>query len=1174
MLRPYGPGPVHRVPRPALRGRRIAQLPSWKEFREGTQDQRLKYKRISLKDGSIAHELHRAEAKDWRIAVVPAGHVVAGTGEEALWQLRPPPALRALYSTGVIKQEEYLNILRSMTGPTRKAELEASAPSQALRIAIVSKGSGVLNVMVTLRFVRAAVQELLQFLRTPGTSEPALLAAIDSLLQLQGSTKDVALALGVLGQRRQWQHAVQLLQDLLKSGGLRPDVFCCNSACGAASRNTAWHVALELAARGTDWANVACSAYEKGSGWRAALACLAKAGSAEALARNAVMTAGANAGEWQLSILLQDMAMSEVEPTTVSFTAAATMLGEAHWQRSLRLGPARPDPAFANAAVAALGAAWRRALAVGLGFSHAGLRLNLISHNTVTHDLAVASAWRAAAWHLARLPRRRLQPDAISFNSAITAAEGGQQWTVAVVLLEDALTTTSPSAVTYNSVTSAVGAGQQWQLAPELFHQHRAALGNDPLGLATLLKSCQESMGWSKAADLLLEAQQHRMTTTTSSKNAAAMACKQRWLPALAALATAGARCDEITFAAAAGACQEMSQWQHVLALHEAAQCEGTAPGLLLENAVHSAWRQARNWRGSLQLLREMQEDRILPDVVSFEATVQTCELRGQPGPAASVLNLCNSRPWLRLSLGAMPWEQWLCSCWVLGAQLWGCYEGLVPREGHQTARLELGPRLDVQASSKTMPKGWELEEHKVLRTYAVRGNEKQGTGRFQLYEDAKKRGYGGRSEGAQLRRRNAIRFFEKINEKFQDWGLEIRRQNKEHGPQGLARGWPPSVVFFAGDLRLRKMLLDCKKPPCPLPDTKLWIKVPGPLAEMDPTLEALQRAAGFLCSGEVAEVCNQEEKKDEKCLFQGESGLVCHAAQPGTLQQGPDKGQASGSASANGWEGRRALQSHQKDAALGKVAKGLQGDLQSAASGYREAMKGASSGTAYAPDSPILSQVVGPRPRPETHVQPATVSEPKELSLAELKDLPTKDLQAMLKQRGVTHNASDKDSLANWVHQHQHLPHVKVEAARSLQQLQQLPVAELRDMLQERGVEEGSATEKAELARWVWQHQHLPILHEMDPRRQRKTGGFGYGRRGREPEPEQKEEEKLQLEAEEVGKLEGESPKLLEGETSAPARRWPWVLAASAAAVVLLVGGIAANDLRQGEESAICRWW
>ena len=49
--------------------------------------------------------------------------------------------------------------------------------------------------------------------------------------------------------------------------------------------------------------------------------------------------------------------------------------------------------------------------------------------------------------------------------------------------------------------------------------------------------------------------------------------------------------------------------------------------------------------------------------------------------------------------------------------------------------------------------------------------------------------------------------------------------------------------------------------------------------------------------------------------------------------------------------------------------------------------------------------------------------------------------------------------------------------------------------------------------------------------------------------------------------------PSLRDLARGAPARRWPWVLAASAAAVVLLVGGIAANDLRQVEESAICRW-
>lgn len=171
---------------------------------------------------------------------------------------------------------------------------------------------------------------------------------------------------------------------------------------------------------------------------------------------------------------------------------------------------------------------------------------------------------------------------------------------------------------------------------------------------------------------------------------------------------------------------------------------------------------------------------------------------------------------------------------------------------------------LDQHAPQKQPPVGWELNEHKVVKTYAVRGKEKKGTGRFQLFEDAKKRGRGGRSEGAKLRRQNAVRFFEKVNAKFAEWGSELQRLQKERamraarspsgGSEGLARCWPPSVVFFAGDLRLRRMLLDCKNPRCPLPeDMKLWIKVPGPYSELDPTLEALQRVARFLCAGEVA---------------------------------------------------------------------------------------------------------------------------------------------------------------------------------------------------------------------------------------------------------------------------------------------------------------------------------
>ncbi|CAK9117871.1 unnamed protein product [Durusdinium trenchii] len=124
---------------------------------------------------------------------------------------------------------------------------------------------------------------------------------------------------------------------------------------------------------------------------------------------------------------------------------------------------------------------------------------------------------------------------------------------------------------------------------------------------------------------------------------------------------------------------------------------------------------------------------------------------------------------------------------------------------------------------------GSDLQEHKVIKTYAVRGSEKKGTGRFQLFEDAKKRGRGCKSEGAKLRRQNAIRFFEKINAKFAEWGSELQRLRKEEPElsQGLCRAWPPSVVFFSGDLRLRRLLLDCKNPRCPLPDVSQALDAP-----------------------------------------------------------------------------------------------------------------------------------------------------------------------------------------------------------------------------------------------------------------------------------------------------------------------------------------------------------
>lgn len=135
------------------------------------------------------------------------------------------------------------------------------------------------------------------------------------------------------------------------------------------------------------------------------------------------------------------------------------------------------------------------------------------------------------------------------------------------------------------------------------------------------------------------------------------------------------------------------------------------------------------------------------------------------------------------------------------------------------------------------------LSESKIIKTYSVRGGDKQGTGRFQLFEDKRKRGSGFKSEGSKLRRRCAIRFFEKINEKLVEW-----RVSREGGPV--------TAVFFAGDPRLKHLLLECRKPACPLPtDKRRWIPLPGRHAGEAPSSVSLERAARFLCRGDVVEL-------------------------------------------------------------------------------------------------------------------------------------------------------------------------------------------------------------------------------------------------------------------------------------------------------------------------------
>lgn len=201
--------------------------------------------------------------------------------------------------------------------------------------------------------------------------------------------------------------------------------------------------------------------------------------------------------------------------------------------------------------------------------------------------------------------------------------------------------------------------------------------------------------------------------------------------------------------------------------------------------------------------------------------------------------------------------------------------------------------------------------------------------------------------------------------------------------------------------------------------------------------------------------------------------------------------------------------------------------------------------GTAYAPGSPILSAVMQPQPR---QMMDPIVTEPKrEMSLAELRKMPGAALQQMLDERGVSASAVDQHSLAKWVHQHQHLPvkprpKPRVPPAHSLAELERMSVAQLREMLARRGVSGGSATEKLELAKWVWQHQHIPCHRQAAPERE-------------EPKQLEATREPLQLEG---GEAKPPEP---------PVARARAALVAAALVLLGLLAAVVANDARQAEE-------
>ena len=223
----------------------------------------------------------------------------------------------------------------------------------------------------------------------------------------------------------EWKCACDLWTKMICSN-LQPDVITYNTMISACGKTAAWSSAICLlhARLPMQWdvitVNSAMSSYEKVARWSHALALLAflpvTGGDlkADAISYNAVITACARAGQWQIAQEAFAHLGCEYEngfqPSVVTYNA---MVAACDWSGR-----------------------WKQALEV-FGMARFSECKDLITYNSAISacDAAGAGHLHHALTLLSDLKRDSLQGNVVTYTSVISACESGGQWQQALFLL-------------------------------------------------------------------------------------------------------------------------------------------------------------------------------------------------------------------------------------------------------------------------------------------------------------------------------------------------------------------------------------------------------------------------------------------------------------------------------------------------------------------------------------------------------------------------------------------------------------------------------------------------------------------------------------------------------------------------------------------------------------------
>ncbi|CAL1141930.1 unnamed protein product [Cladocopium goreaui] len=270
----------------------------------------------------------------------------------------------------------------------------------------------------------------------------------------------------------------------------------------------------------------------------------------------------------------------------------------------------RPDLLSFNSLIhaAADSAAWPLALQVLQCAGALGQRLSVVSHNSAIH--ATSGPWRWAHHLLAKLAKiPGIEADLISCNSLL----GGCPWDMALhdLGMMSSCFNLQPSIMSHNKCLEAEARDSQWQRA---FPAGRFRGSAEPLANVVTWNSsvsaCETGTQWLTAAFLLL--------------------CMrlQRCNPELESISMG------------ISACREAGHWEVAMALLHSVTADVVA-----FNSNISTFEVLGNWTCSLQMLEQMPHRNLVPDVITFNASIASLPWPSWPWAVQLIQQMRFPRP-------------------------------------------------------------------------------------------------------------------------------------------------------------------------------------------------------------------------------------------------------------------------------------------------------------------------------------------------------------------------------------------------------------------------------------------------------------------------------------------------------------------------------------------------